>query len=67
MVCLLKRSPGESHAHSNRDFIPCYAAQCNRCGWNAAEHERRINTELVTGPDGLRHFLVIKPKGVEGK
>lgn len=60
MACLLNRSPYERSRYS-KDY-PCYAWQCARCGWNAEEHERRINNGLTRGEDGLKRFTKTKPQ-----
>lgn len=58
MTCLLNRSPYEQTRYNTE--YPCHPWQCPRCGWNAEEHERRINGGLVTGSDGLKHFTKSK-------
>ncbi len=40
----------------------CIGESCRRCGWNVAEHKRRVKTMrtegLTEGPDGLKRLIV---------
>lgn len=56
MACQLNLSPYEQNRYARK--YPCYEHQCETCGWNEEEHERRISRGLVTGSNGLRHFTI---------
>ena len=56
MACQLHRSPYERNRYAR--VYPCYAWQCETCGWNEREHRQRVKRGLVTGSNGLRHYTV---------
>lgn len=64
MACQINLSPFGKNRYS-RSF-PCSVKQCKTCGWNEEEHERRISRGLVTGSDGLRHFIATPAKNTGG-
>ena len=56
MACQLNLSPDEKNRYARS--YPCYAWQCETCGWNEEEQKRRSKRGLVTGSNGLRHMTV---------
>lgn len=62
MACQLNLSPYEKNRYARS--YPCYASQCENCGWNEAEQKRRVSRGLVRGSDGLRH-MTVSPSVIE--